>query len=79
MSQFSTQTGMQTPGQLDVFFTRSMARSVAAVGSTAGLEPLEWRARSRRWCSMQRCGNRAKVRAHRARLAGSTGTADAGV
>jgi len=25
------------------------------------------RAGSRRWCSMQRCGNRAKVRAHRAR------------
>ena len=25
------------------------------------------RAASRRWCSMQRCGNRAKVRAHRAR------------
>ncbi|KRC60839.1 hypothetical protein ASE14_07670 [Agromyces sp. Root81] len=28
------------------------------------------RAASRRWCSMQRCGNRAKVRAHRARKAG---------
>lgn len=28
------------------------------------------RTRSRRWCSMQRCGNRAKVRAHRARTAG---------
>lgn len=27
------------------------------------------RTRSRRWCSMQRCGNRAKVRAHRARAA----------
>lgn len=25
------------------------------------------RSRSRRWCSMQRCGNRAKVRAHRSR------------
>jgi len=25
------------------------------------------RSRNRRWCSMQRCGNRAKVRAHRAR------------
>jgi predicted RNA-binding Zn ribbon-like protein len=24
---------------------------------------------TRRWCSMERCGNRAKVRAHRARLA----------
>nr|WP_256415830.1 MULTISPECIES: CGNR zinc finger domain-containing protein [unclassified Frigoribacterium] len=29
----------------------------------------ESRAGSRRWCSMQRCGNRAKVRAHRARAA----------
>ena len=28
------------------------------------------RAATRRWCSMQRCGNRAKVRAHRARKAG---------
>lgn len=27
----------------------------------------ESRSASRRWCSMQRCGNRAKVRAHRAR------------
>ncbi len=27
----------------------------------------ESRTNSRRWCSMQRCGNRAKVRAHRAR------------
>lgn len=26
------------------------------------------RSANRRWCSMQRCGNRAKVRAHRARL-----------
>ncbi|NRD09523.1 CGNR zinc finger domain-containing protein [Rathayibacter agropyri] len=29
------------------------------------------RAGSRRWCSMQRCGNRAKVRAHRERAAAS--------
>ena len=29
----------------------------------------ESRTGSRRWCSMQRCGNRAKVRAHRARIA----------
>lgn len=27
------------------------------------------RSGNRRWCSMQRCGNRAKVRAHRARAA----------
>lgn len=26
------------------------------------------RSNNRRWCSMQRCGNRAKVRAHRAKL-----------
>jgi predicted RNA-binding Zn ribbon-like protein len=29
----------------------------------------ESRSNNRRWCSMQRCGNRAKVRAHRARNA----------
>jgi predicted RNA-binding Zn ribbon-like protein len=29
----------------------------------------ESRTLNRRWCSMQRCGNRAKVRAHRARAA----------
>ncbi len=29
------------------------------------------RGANRRWCSMQRCGNRAKVRAHRARAAAS--------
>ena len=28
------------------------------------------RSGNRRWCSMQRCGNRAKVRAHRARTSG---------
>lgn len=33
------------------------------------------RAGSRRWCSMQRCGNRAKVRKHRARSAASGVTA----
>ncbi|WP_395245778.1 CGNR zinc finger domain-containing protein [Agromyces sp. MMS24-K17] len=30
------------------------------------------RAATRRWCSMQRCGNRAKVRAHRARQSSKT-------
>lgn len=30
----------------------------------------ESRSNNRRWCSMQRCGNRAKVRAHRSRSAG---------
>ena len=28
------------------------------------------RSNNRRWCSMQRCGNRAKVRAHRSRSSG---------
>lgn len=32
----------------------------------------ESRTLNRRWCSMQRCGNRAKVRAHRARAAART-------
>lgn len=32
------------------------------------------RAGNRRWCSMQRCGNRHKVRAHRARTAGQAAT-----
>lgn len=30
------------------------------------------RSGNRRWCSMQRCGNRAKVRAHRARVGART-------
>ncbi|HEY0260569.1 MAG TPA: CGNR zinc finger domain-containing protein [Lacisediminihabitans sp.] len=30
----------------------------------------ESRSNNRRWCSMQRCGNRSKVRAHRARTSG---------
>lgn len=32
------------------------------------------RSGNRRWCSMQRCGNRAKVRAHRARSVGARAT-----
>jgi len=32
----------------------------------------ESRTVNRRWCSMQRCGNRAKVRAHRARARAAT-------
>ncbi|WP_245866889.1 CGNR zinc finger domain-containing protein [Diaminobutyricimonas aerilata] len=42
----------------------------------------ESRSGSRRWCAMQRCGNRAKVRAHRARArtarTGHTGRAPDG-
>jgi predicted RNA-binding Zn ribbon-like protein len=33
----------------------------------------ESRSNNRRWCSMQRCGNRAKVRAHRERVATPVG------
>lgn len=36
----------------------------------------ESRSNNRRWCSMQRCGNRAKVRAHRAKSAGSVAFGD---
>ena len=32
------------------------------------------RSANRRWCSMQRCGNRAKVRAHRARAGAGAGS-----
>jgi predicted RNA-binding Zn ribbon-like protein len=35
----------------------------------------ESRTNNRRWCSMQRCGNRAKVRAHRARTSARTASA----
>ncbi|MET1043050.1 MAG: CGNR zinc finger domain-containing protein [Microbacteriaceae bacterium] len=35
----------------------------------------ESRSSNRRWCSMQRCGNRAKVRAHRARSISDSGGA----
>jgi predicted RNA-binding Zn ribbon-like protein len=35
----------------------------------------ESRSNNRRWCSMQRCGNRAKVRAHRERALGAETTA----
>jgi predicted RNA-binding Zn ribbon-like protein len=34
----------------------------------------ESRSNNRRWCSMESCGNRAKVRAHRERAAGTAGT-----
>lgn len=36
----------------------------------------ESRTLTRRWCSMQRCGNRAKVRAHRARGRAAASSAD---
>ncbi len=37
----------------------------------------ESRSNNRRWCSMQRCGNRSKVRAHRARVS-TRSTAEGG-
>lgn len=59
----------------------SMAREAVALFAAESLERIrqcaaddcqlvffdESRTNNRRWCSMQRCGNRAKVRAHRAR------------
>jgi predicted RNA-binding Zn ribbon-like protein len=58
----------------------AMAREAVAIFSPEGVERVracaaddcelvfydESRSNNRRWCSMQRCGNRAKVRAHRA-------------
>lgn len=38
----------------------------------------ESRSNNRRWCSMQRCGNRAKVRAHRAKISTGSITAETG-
>jgi predicted RNA-binding Zn ribbon-like protein len=43
-------------------------RECAAVGCSLVFYD-ESRSNNRRWCSMQRCGNRAKVRAHRDRAA----------
>jgi predicted RNA-binding Zn ribbon-like protein len=59
----------------------AMAREAIAVFGPEGVERVracaaddcdlifydESRSNNRRWCSMQRCGNRAKVRAHRSR------------
>ena len=49
---------------------RTTAASARATASDCAIVYLDTsRAATRRWCSMQRCGNRAKVRAHRARKA----------
>ena len=46
---------------------RDRIRECAAAGCAIVFYD-ESRSNNRRWCSMQRCGNRAKVRAHRAKL-----------
>jgi hypothetical protein len=46
MSHVTSTSGIRSPGQLDAFFTRSMALALAAIGRAAGLEALDWRART---------------------------------
>ena len=53
---------------VDLFSPANAGRIRVCSGEDCGMVYLDTsRAASRRWCSMQRCGNRAKVRAHRAR------------
>ena len=53
---------------VDLFDPANAGRIRVCSGEDCGMVYLDTsRAASRRWCSMQRCGNRAKVRAHRAR------------
>jgi predicted RNA-binding Zn ribbon-like protein len=55
---------------VDLFDTGNAERIRECSGDDCGVVYLDTsRAATRRWCSMQRCGNRAKVRAHRARKA----------
>lgn len=55
---------------VDLFDASNADRIRECSGSDCAFVYLDTsRAASRRWCSMQRCGNRAKVRAHRARKA----------
>lgn len=55
---------------VDLFDPANAGRIRECSGSDCGIVYLDTsRAATRRWCSMQRCGNRAKVRAHRARRA----------
>lgn len=50
-------------------FDPANAERIRACSGDCGFVYLDTsRAATRRWCSMQRCGNRAKVRAHRARV-----------
>jgi predicted RNA-binding Zn ribbon-like protein len=56
---------------VDLFSPANAERVRCCSGAECAVVYLDTsRAASRRWCSMQRCGNRAKVRAHRARKAG---------
>lgn len=55
---------------VDLFDPANEGRIRECSGSDCDIVYLDTsRAATRRWCSMQRCGNRAKVRAHRARRA----------
>lgn len=55
---------------VDVFAPENAGRLRECDGPDCHMVYLDTsRAATRRWCSMQRCGNRAKVRAHRARKA----------
>jgi predicted RNA-binding Zn ribbon-like protein len=55
---------------VDLFDPANAGRIRECSGSDCEIVYLDTsRAATRRWCSMQRCGNRAKVRAHRARRA----------
>jgi predicted RNA-binding Zn ribbon-like protein len=57
---------------VDLFGQRGAERIRSCSADDCGLVFYdESRSNNRRWCSMQRCGNRAKVRAHRARAIAS--------
>jgi len=59
---------------VDVFSAENAGRLRECDGPDCSMIYLDTsRAATRRWCSMQRCGNRAKVRAHRARKASASG------
>jgi predicted RNA-binding Zn ribbon-like protein len=59
-------------GNAAVIFSSRFIRVRVCAGQDCGLIFYDGSAAgARRWCSMSRCGNRAKVRAHRARKAGS--------
>ena len=56
---------------VDLFGERGAGRIRSCAASDCAMVFFDdSRSENRRWCSMQRCGNRAKVRAHRARTAG---------
>lgn len=55
---------------VDLFGARGAGRIRSCAASDCAMVFYDGsRSNNRRWCSMQRCGNRAKVRAHRARMA----------